>query len=109
MKLAIHTLPAVMNTSVNTVLQLTVSNHPGVMSHVMGLFARRGFNVDGILCLPLPDPSLSGIWLRVREDSRLEQVIRQIQKLADVREVRRHSAGHGVFQELERFFAEQAA
>lgn len=92
----------------NTVLQLTVSNHPGVMSHVMGLFARRAFNVDGILCLPLPDPSRSGIWLRVREDNRLEQVVRQIQKLADVHEVRRHPATHAVFQDLERFFAEPA-
>jgi acetolactate synthase I/III small subunit len=98
-----------MNMNMNTVLQLTVSNHPGVMSHVMGLFARRAFNVDGILCLPLPDASLSGIWLRVRDDNRLEQVIRQIQKLADVREVRRHSASHGVFQDLERFFAERPA
>ncbi len=96
-------------TKMNTVLQLTVSNHPGVMSHVMGLFARRAFNVDGILCLPLPDSSYSGIWLRVREDNRLEQVVRQIQKLADVHEVRRHPASHTVFQDLERFFAEQAA
>jgi acetolactate synthase-1/3 small subunit len=74
----------------------------------MGLFARRAFNIDGILCLPLPDPSLSGIWLRVREDNRLEQVIRQIQKLADVHEVRRHPASHAVFQDLERFFGEPA-
>jgi acetolactate synthase-1/3 small subunit len=79
------------------------------MSHVMGLFARRGFNVDGILCLPLPDSPHSGIWLRVREDNRLDQVVRQIQKLADVHEVRRHPASHGVFRDLERFFAEPAA
>lgn len=102
----IHALSA--DTNMNTVLQLTVSNHPGVMSHVMGLFARRAFNVDGILCLPLPDSSFSGIWLRVREDNRLEQMIRQIQKLADVHEVSRHPANHGVFKDLERFFAEQA-
>lgn len=102
----IHALSA--DTNMNTVLQLTVSNHPGVMSHVMGLFARRAFNVDGILCLPLLDSSFSGIWLRVREDNRLEQVIRQIQKLADVHEVRRHPANHGAFKDLERFFAEQA-
>ncbi len=88
----------------NTILQLTVSNHPGVMSHVMGLFARRAFNVDGILCLPLADPSRSRIWLRVCEDIRLDQVVRQLEKLADVHEVRRHPADHPVFQDLERFF-----
>ena len=36
-----------------TVLELTVNNHPGVMSHVCGLFSRRGYNVEGILCMPV--------------------------------------------------------
>ena len=38
----------------NVILELTVRNHPGVMTHVCGLFARRAFNVEGILCLPIP-------------------------------------------------------
>ena len=29
------------------------SQSPGVMTHICGLFARRAFNVDGILCLPM--------------------------------------------------------
>lgn len=37
----------------NVILELTVRNHPGVMTHVCGLFARRAFNVEGILCLPI--------------------------------------------------------
>lgn len=91
----------------HVILQLTVANHPGVMSHVMGLFARRAFNVDGILCLPLPEGTRSSIWLRVCEDSRLEQMVRQIEKLADVHEVRRHPANPAVFPDLERFFTQQ--
>ncbi|WP_421720649.1 ACT domain-containing protein [Aeromonas salmonicida] len=43
------------------ILELTVRNHPGVMSHVCGLFARRAFNVEGILCLPLKDGKQSRI------------------------------------------------
>lgn len=45
-------------------LELVVRNHPGVMTHICGLFARRAFNVDGILCLPLPDriTAISGCW-----------------------------------------------
>jgi acetolactate synthase-1/3 small subunit len=35
------------------VLELGVANHPGVMSHICGLFARRAFNVEGILCMPV--------------------------------------------------------
>ena len=87
-----------------TVLALTVNDHPGVMSHVAGLFARRGFNVDGILCMPLGDGRHSRIWLRVNEEARLDQVVKQLEKLHDVREVSRHSADHGVFVDLERFF-----
>jgi acetolactate synthase I/III small subunit len=88
----------------HAVLELTVHNHPGVMSHICGLFARRAFNVDGILCMPVNGGRTSRIWLRVREDRRLEQLVRQMEKLADVLDVRRHDAEHEVFLRLERFF-----
>jgi len=86
------------------VLELTVNNHPGVMSHVCGLFARRAYNVEGILCMPLPEGRLSRIWLLVNEESRLEQIIRQTMKLEDVVRVERHAADHEVFVRLEEFF-----
>lgn len=88
----------------HTVLELTVRNHSGVMSHVCGLFSRRAFNVDGILCMPIGDSSHSRIWLRVREDQRLEQLIRQMAKLSDVVQVCRLRADHEVFLRLEDFF-----
>ena len=69
------------------VLRLLVRNHPGVMSHVCGLFARRAFNVEGILCLPVGDGACSVILLVVNEDERLEQLIRQLRKLEDVLEI----------------------
>jgi acetolactate synthase-1/3 small subunit len=68
-------------------LRLTVNNHPGVMSHICGLFARRAFNLEGILCTPRPGGVTSRIWLLVLEDERLEQVVRQVRKLQDVLEV----------------------
>jgi len=70
-----------------TALRLTVNNHPGVMTHICGLFARRAFNVEGILCTPLQGGSTSRIWLLVPDDDRLEQMIRQVRKLHDVLEV----------------------
>ncbi len=88
----------------HAVLELTVRNHPGVMSHVCGLFSRRAFNVDGILCMPIGDGARSRIWLRVQEEQRLEQLIRQMEKLSDVLQVRRHEADHEVFVRLEEFF-----
>jgi acetolactate synthase-1/3 small subunit len=71
-----------------TVLDLLVNNHPGVMSHVCGLFSRRAFNVEAILCLPVNGGAESRIWLLVNEDERLEQMIRQMRKLQDVHDVR---------------------
>jgi acetolactate synthase I/III small subunit len=86
------------------VLEIDVANHPGVMSHVVGLFSRRAYNVEGILCLPVGDGRQSRIWLLVNEDARLAQMIRQVEKLEDVVGVRRHQAEHAVFTELEAFF-----
>lgn len=87
-----------------TVLELDVNNHAGVMSHVVGLFSRRAYNVEGILCMPVGDGSKSRIWLMVKEDERLEQMVRQVEKLEDVLAVRRHGAEHEVFERLEEFF-----
>jgi len=60
--------------------------------------------MDAILCMPIGEGSTSRIWLRVREDRRLEQLIRQTLKLVDVLDVRRHDAEHEVFLRLEQFF-----
>ncbi|MBI1904749.1 MAG: acetolactate synthase small subunit [Rhodocyclales bacterium] len=86
------------------VLELDVNNHAGVMSHICNLFARRAFNMEGILCMPLPDPQRSRIWLLVFEDQRLEQMVLQLEKLIDVLAVRRHGAEHEVFERLEHYF-----
>ena len=81
----------------NAILRLLVRNHAGVMSHVCGLFARRGFNVEGILCLPVDDGTCSVILLVVNEEERLEQLIRQLRKLEDVLEIHRAPEAHEMF------------
>lgn len=82
------------------VLRLLVRNHAGVMSHVCGLFARRMFNVEGILCMPVGDGSRSVVLLLVHEDDRIEQVVRQLAKLEDVIEVAPAPGGHDAFDAL---------
>ncbi len=82
------------------ILELTVRNHPGVMSHICGLFARRAFNVEGILCLPLQSGEQSRIWLQVADDRRLEQMISEIDKLEDVVQIKRDGDGADVFGRL---------
>lgn len=84
----------------HTVLDVRVNNHPGVMSHVCGLFSRRAFNVEAILCLPMNGGDESRIWLLVVEDDRLEQMLRQMRKLQDVHDVRVMSDAVSVFAQL---------
>jgi acetolactate synthase-1/3 small subunit len=80
------------------ILELTVKNHPGTMVHVANLFARRAFNLEGILCGPLPDGRESRMFLLVNEDARFEQVVRQLEKLHDVLGVRvREDLGVEIF------------
>jgi acetolactate synthase-1/3 small subunit len=86
------------------VLELDVNNHAGVMSHVVSMFSRRAYNVEGILCMPVGNGSTSRVWLMVNEDGRLEQMVKQLEKLEDVLAVRRHGAEHEVFERLAEFF-----
>jgi len=86
-----------------TVLELSVRNHPGVMSHICGLFARRAYNVEGIACMPVNGGGKSKIWLLVNADSRLDQMVKQVDKLEDVLCVERHDDGHEVFEKMAEF------
>ena len=63
------------------VLRLMVRNHPGVMSHVCGLFSRRSFNLEAIICVPVEDGGRSEMLLLVRDLDRLEQLVLQLRKL----------------------------
>ena len=67
-----------------TVLELTVNNHPGVMSHICGLFSRRVYNVEGIVCVPIGTSELSRIRFQINEGAKLTQVVKQLEKLPDV-------------------------
>ncbi len=90
------------------VLELDVNNHAGVMSHIVGLFSRRAYNVEAILCMPVDAGRTSRIWLAVDEDARLEQMIRQLEKLEDVLAVYRHGPDHEVFERVGEFFSNRS-
>lgn len=85
------------------VLRLTVKNHPGVMSHVCGLFTRRSYNLESIVVYQNRDSdgTTSRMWLLVNEDTRLEQVIRQTEKLVDVLDIEQHTVTNSVFEKME--------
>ncbi|WP_319779712.1 acetolactate synthase small subunit [Maridesulfovibrio sp.] len=72
----------------NFVIDLRVRNHAGVMSQITGLFSRRNFNLEGIICGPVGDGRESRMILTVADDSKLEQILLQLDKLYDVLAVR---------------------
>lgn len=84
-------------------IELVVRNHSGVMSHITGLFARRAFNLEGILCAQIGDGSTSKMFLLVKNDFVLEQIIKQLKKLYDVLEVSVHQDyDQSVFENLDK-------
>lgn len=87
-------------------LELTVSNHPGVMSHICGLFSRRAYNLEKILCFPKGDKTESKMWLQVFEEEKLDQVIKQVEKLEDVRKIIHHRNTEDFFLQLEALVAQ---
>ncbi|MDP4143313.1 MAG: acetolactate synthase small subunit [Bacillota bacterium] len=84
------------------VIELLVNNHPGVMSHITGLFARRAFNLEGILCGQIEDGTKSRMFLLVRNDDFIDQIVKQLRKLYDVLEVVVHDDyDYSVFRNLD--------
>jgi len=89
-----------------SVLRLTVNNHPGVMSAVCGLFSRRSYNLEGIMVRPIEgtEGAQSRVWLLLNEVDKLEQVMRHTEKLVDVLKVERHALEDSVFASTDGFF-----
>jgi len=86
------------------VIELLVNNHPGVMSHITGLFSRRAFNLEGILCGSIGDGSKSKMYLLVKNDTFLEQIIKQVRKLHDVLDIEVYkNYDESIFRNPERF------
>lgn len=66
-------------------LAVLVENQPGVLSHVAGLFARRGYNIESLVVGETEDKSVSRITLVVEGDERvIEQVTKQLNKQIEV-------------------------
>ncbi len=67
------------------VLSALVQNRPGVLAHVSGMFASRGFNIDSLAVGETEDPNLSRITVVVMGDDRhLDQVRKQLEKIVTV-------------------------
>ncbi|MFA9479413.1 acetolactate synthase small subunit [Phycisphaerales bacterium AB-hyl4] len=67
------------------VIAALVTNEPGVLAQVAGMFAARGFNIDSLVVGRTDNPELSRMTIVVSgDDAVLEQVRKQLQKLVPV-------------------------
>ncbi|MEW4570591.1 acetolactate synthase small subunit [Tautonia sp. JC769] len=67
------------------VLSALVQNQPGVLSHISGMLASRGYNIDSLAVGETEDANLSRItFVVIGDDSQLEQVRKQLEKIVTV-------------------------
>jgi acetolactate synthase I/III small subunit len=66
-------------------LSVLVENKPGVLARIASLFSRRGYNIDSLAVGPTEHPEVSRMTIVVNvEESPLEQVTKQLNKLVEV-------------------------
>ena len=66
-------------------LSAVVQNIPGVLAHISGMLASRGYNIDSLAVGETEDPNLSRMTFVVVGDNRvLEQVRKQLEKSVTV-------------------------
>jgi len=67
------------------VITLQVENEFGVLARVAGLFSGRGFNIESLSVAETLDPTVSTMTIVTRgDDTIIEQVLKQLNKLVSV-------------------------
>ena len=67
------------------IISALVTNTPGVLARVSGLFSSRGYNIDSLAGGETENPDLSRMTLAVHGDEAVrEQIRKQLSKLVDV-------------------------
>lgn len=69
-------------------ISVLVENKFGVLTRIAGLFSGRGYNIDTLNVGPTEDPETSRMTIVTRgDDATLDQIVKQLEKLANVMEV----------------------
>src|SRR5450755_2309954 len=77
--------PGGLELAMRHVLSAVVQNVPGVLAHISGMLASRGYNIDSLAVGETEDANLSRMTFVVVGDDRvLEQVRRQLEKIVTV-------------------------
>ena len=83
------------------VLSALVQNQPGVLAHISGMLASRGFNIDSLAVGETEDANLSRMTFTVHgDDAELDQVRKQLDKIVTVVKVQDISSEDFVERDL---------
>ena len=83
------------------IISVLLENEPGALSRVVGLFSQRGYNIETLNVAPTEDPTLSRLTLTtIGDDSKIEQIIKHLNRLIDVVKLVDLSEGSHVEREL---------
>ena len=83
------------------IVSILLENEAGALSRVSGLFSARGYNIESLTVAPTEDATLSRMTIVVNVDeSPLEQVTKQLNKLVNVIKILEHDPGTAVEREL---------
>jgi acetolactate synthase I/III small subunit len=88
--------------TINThTLSVLVEDKPGVLARVASLFSRRGFNIQSLAVGATEQKDMSRMTIVVSvEDSPLEQITKQLNKLVNVIKIVEQDADNSVAREL---------
>lgn len=82
-------------------ISVLVENKFGVLTRVAGLFSGRGYNIHSLNVAPTQDPKFSRMTIvTLGDDATLEQIVKQLNKLINVIEVKDFRDGEYVGREL---------
>ena len=83
------------------IISALVQNEAGVLAHISGLFAGRGFNIDSLAVGETEDPAVSRMTIVASGDEQiLEQIVKQLRKVITVIKVQDFSGGSYVERDL---------
>jgi len=83
------------------ILSVLLENEAGALSRVVGLFAQRNYNIESLAVAPTEDTTLSRLTLTTRgDDGKIQQIIKQLNKLIEVVRVEDLCDGDYVEREL---------
>ncbi|MBQ0058764.1 MAG: acetolactate synthase small subunit [Lachnospiraceae bacterium] len=83
------------------VISVMMDNVPGVLSRIAGLFSRRAYNIESITAGVTKNPKITRMTIVTKGDNHiLKQIIAQLSKQVDVRDIKVLEPYESVVREL---------